>query len=317
MVFGCKSVSFDPEQDIPPLNGKVILVTGGNIGLGKQCVLEYARRRPALIWLAARNIDKAQDAADEIRQQVPDTPPIKVLAMDLSSLDSVAQAARTVIAESDRLDILMLNAGVMGAPPGLTQDGYELQFGTNYLGHALLTKLLLPLLEHTADRSNTDTNGSPQDVRIIAISSHGHVWAPKEGVLFDSLRRPADDLGAFGRYGQSKLAMVLWTRYMARKYPQFTCASIHPGVVRTNLVNNATGSPLVIRLLGKVAKGFVTPVHQGVRNQLWASVSKDVKSGEYYEPVGIGGPVSPLGENDALARKIWDWTEKELERYKV
>ncbi|OJJ79099.1 uncharacterized protein ASPGLDRAFT_1071129 [Aspergillus glaucus CBS 516.65] len=229
--------------------------------------------------------------------------------MDLSSLDSVAQAARTVTTESDHLDILMLNAGVMAAPPGLTQDGYELQFGTNYLGHALLAKLLLPLLERTAASS------SPQDVRIVAISSHGYVYAPQEGVLFDSLRKPADDLGAFGRYGQSKLAMVLWTRYLARKYPQFTCASIHPGVVRTNLMNNATGSPPIIRLLGKVTSMIFTSVDQGVRNQLWASVSKDVKSGEYYEPVGIGGPVSPLGEDDALAQRIWDWTEKELERY--
>lgn len=136
-------------------------------------------------------------------------------------------------------------------------------------------------------------------------------------MLFDSLCKPADDLGAFGRYGQSKLAMVLWTRYLARKYPQFTCASIHPGVVRTNLMSNATGSPPIIRLLGKVTSMIFTSVDQGVRNQLWASVSKDVKSGEYYEPVGIGGAVSPLGEDDALAQRIWDWTEKELERYVV
>ncbi|ODM14868.1 hypothetical protein SI65_09620 [Aspergillus cristatus] len=76
MVFlGCKSVPFDPKQDIPPLNGKMILVAGGNIGLGKQCAVEYARHQPALIWLAARNIDKGQAAADEIRQQVPDALP--------------------------------------------------------------------------------------------------------------------------------------------------------------------------------------------------------------------------------------------------
>ncbi|OJJ80685.1 uncharacterized protein ASPGLDRAFT_821195 [Aspergillus glaucus CBS 516.65] len=156
---------------------------------------------------------------------------------------------------------------------------------------------------------------TPQDVRIVMISSDAYVYAPKEGVLFDSLRKPAD-LGALGRYGQSKLAMVLWTRYIAHRYPQFTCASIHPGVVRTNLINNATGS-LPIWLLGKVASLVFTPVDQGVHNQLWASVSKDVKSGEYYEPVGIGGTVSSLGKDDALAQKVWDWTEKGLERYVV
>ncbi|KAJ5988034.1 hypothetical protein N7481_003244 [Penicillium waksmanii] len=290
MFFG-NSLPFNPEQDIPSLAGKVILVTGANIGLGKQCVLEYARHQPSLIWLAARTLDKAQTAADEIRQQleVKNTPTIKPLAMDLSSLSSVTTAARTVVAESSRLDILMLNAGIMAAPPGLTSDGYELQFGTNYIGHALFTKLLLPILEKTA------ATIPDADVRIVSLSSHGHVYAPKEGVLFDTLRTDAESLGAYGRYGQSKLAIILWTRQMARKYPQFTLASIHPGVVRTNLMNNATGSPWVIRLLGMVANKVVTPVDQGVKNQLWASVARDVKSGEYYEPVGIGGATDAEG----------------------
>lgn len=309
MVFGSKSVPFRPEEDIPSLEGKVILITGGNVGLGKQCALEYARHKPALIWLAARNTQKAQAAADEVCQQVSDAA-IKVLEMDLSSLDSVATAARTVIAESDRLDILMLNAGIMAAPPGLTRDGYELQFGTNYVGHVLLVKLLLPVLQQT-----TSLPGA--DVRVIMVSSHALVYAPKQGVVFDSLKSDAENLGAYGRYGQSKLAMTLWTREMARKYPQFKFASIHPGVVQTNLFNGATGSPMIIRMLTKLATSacLLTPVDQGARNQLWASVSKDVKSGEYYEPVGISGPASPLAEDDGLAERVWEWTEKELERF--
>lgn len=309
MVFGSKSVPFRPEEDIPSLEGKVILITGGNVGLGKQCALEYARHKPALIWLAARNPQKAQAAADEVRQQVSDAA-IKVLEMDLSSLDSVATAARTVIAESDRLDILMLNAGIMAAPPGLTRDGYELQFGTNYVGHVLLVKLLLPVLQQTTALPDAD-------VRVIMVSSHALVYAPKQGVVFDSLKSDAENLGAYGRYGQSKLAMTLWTREMARKYPQFKFASIHPGVVQTNLFNGATGSPMIIRMLTKLATSacLLTPVDQGARNQLWASVSKDVKSGEYYEPVGIAGPASPLAEDDGLAERVWEWTEKELEKF--
>ncbi len=312
MNFSKKSVPFK-TQDIPPLDGKVILVTGGNIGLGKQCVLEYARHNPARIWLAARNVEKAKAAIDEIQAQLPkDTSkpsPISLLHIDLSSLESVQTAVRTVLAESGRLDILMLNAGIMAAPPGLTKDGYELQFGTNFLGHALLAKLLLPLLQSTAT-----TPGA--DVRIIMMSSHGHMYAPKpEGIRFDILRTTANDLGPYGRYGQSKLAMILWVRQMAKLYPQFTLASIHPGVVRTNLMNNATGSPLVVRLLGKVANRIVTPVDQGVRNQLWASVGKDVKSGEYYEPVGIGGTATELGKDGGLAARLWEWTEKELGGY--
>ena len=210
MNFGKKSVPFKAERDIPPLDGKVILVTGGNIGLGKQCVLEYARHNPARIWLAARNLDKAKAAADEIQAQLQlsketsgKPSPIKLLQMDLSSLESVQAAARTVLAESGRLDILMLNAGIMAAPPGLTKDGYELQFGTNFLGHALLARLLLPLLESTAAASGAD-------VRVVMLSSHCHMYALKpEGIRFDTLRTTADDMGPYGRYGQSKLAIIL------------------------------------------------------------------------------------------------------------
>jgi NAD(P)-dependent dehydrogenase (short-subunit alcohol dehydrogenase family) len=310
-MLGSKSVSFKPESDIPPLDGKVILITGGNIGLGKQCILEYARHNPAQIWLAARSVEKAKVAIEEIQKQLPNINPatIKILELDLSSLASVQKAANNFIAQSDRLDILMLNAGIMAAPPGLTEDGFELQWGTNYLGHALLTRLLLPVLEKTVRIPGAD-------VRIIALSSHGHQYAPKpEGIQFDSLKTTADALGPYGRYSQTKLATVLWARQMAKLYPQFTVASIHPGVVQTNLMNNATGSSCVVRVLGKVANYVVTPVDQGARNQLWASVAKDVKSGEYYEPVGIGGNASEFGKNEELAQRLWDWTVEALETY--
>ncbi|KAF2685639.1 NAD(P)-binding protein [Lentithecium fluviatile CBS 122367] len=305
MAFCKHSVPFRPIQDIPPLDGKVILVTGGNIGLGKQCILEYARHNPAQIWLAARNLEKAKAAVDDIQTQLGTQAPIKLLELDLASLESVQRAATKLLSEVDRLDILMLNAGIMAAPPGLTKDGYELQFGTNYLGHALLAKSLLPLLSTTANMPNTD-------VRIIMLTSYGHTYAPKQGILFDTLKTDGDALGPYGRYGQSKLAMVLWVRKMSRLYPQFTLASIHPGVVQTNLSAGATGSPIAVRVLLRVAKSVVTSVEKGAKNQLWASVSTDVKSGEYYEPVGIGGGASEKGKDDELAEKLWDWTEKEL-----
>jgi NAD(P)-dependent dehydrogenase (short-subunit alcohol dehydrogenase family) len=181
----------------------VILVTGGNLGLGKQCVLEYARHNPAQIWLAARNVEKAKAAVEEIQKQLPKPAPIKLLELDLSSLQSVKDAASTFLAESDRLHILMLNTGIMAAPPGLRKDGYELQFGTNYIGHALLAKLVLSTLEKKAKLSDAD-------VRIIMLSSHGHMYAPKpEGIRFDTVQTKADEIGAYGRYGQSNLAIIL------------------------------------------------------------------------------------------------------------
>ncbi|KAL2861632.1 short-chain dehydrogenase/reductase [Aspergillus pseudodeflectus] len=306
-----KPIAFQADRDIPPLDGKVILVTGGNIGLGKQCVLEYAKHNPAKIYLAARTPSKGQAALEEIQRVLPKKANIVLVELDLASLDSVKNAAARVLAESDRLDILMLNAGIMATPPGLTKDGYELQFGTNYLGHALLAKLLVPLLEKTATLPSAD-------VRIVTLASHGHMYAPKpDGIKYDTLRTEAESLGAYGRYGQSKLAAVLWARHAAKLYPHLTIASIHPGAVRTNLMNNATGSPLIVRILGKVANRVVAPVEQGVRNQLWASVAEGVVTGEYYEPVGVGGTATELGKDNMLAEGLWRWTEEVLGEYTV
>jgi NAD(P)-dependent dehydrogenase (short-subunit alcohol dehydrogenase family) len=309
MICNNKSVSFNPAKDIPPLTDKVILVTGGNIGLGKQAVLEYARHRPQLIWLAARSTEKGNAAAAVIYQIVPDAS-IRVLELDLASFASVKRAAATVLSESTRLDILMLNAGIMAVPPALTADGYELQFGTNHMGHALLTKLLLPLLTQTATSSSAD-------VRVISLSSHGHIYASKPGINFDTLKTPADELGAVGRYSQSKLANVLWARQLAREYPQLTVAAVHPGMVNTQLVENATGTPAFVRMLVRVGRKLFSEVEDGVRNQLWASVAPEVESGEYYEPVGVPGGESAFAKDEGLGRRLWEWTERELEGHGI
>jgi NAD(P)-dependent dehydrogenase (short-subunit alcohol dehydrogenase family) len=118
---------------------------------------------------------------------------------------------------------------------------------------------------------------------------------------------------AFERYGQSKLANILFARRLAAQYPQFTVASVHPGIVRTNLVNGMSGLSITQRVMGPLASYFFTPVNQGAKNQLWASVAKDVKSGEYFEPVGVSGKASRLGRDQDLANELWDWTVHELE----
>ncbi|KAL4971079.1 short-chain dehydrogenase/reductase [Aspergillus stella-maris] len=307
MNFGKRSIPFNPEANIPSLEGKAILVTGGNIGLGEQSVLQYAKQSPNIIWLAARSRDKAKAAIDEIKAQLPENAKanIKFLELDLASLDSIKTAAKRVLSESDRLDILLLNAGIMAVPPGLTKDGYELQFGTNYLGHILLAKLLLPLLQKTATLPNAD-------VRLINMTSRAHNLAPKEGIKYDTLRTTAENLGPYGRYGQSKLAQILWTREAASHYPNITINAIHPGLVRTNLMGNATGSAWWAKILGKIANYVFTSVEQGVRNQLWASVSTEIRTGWYYEPVGVSGRETELARDEALARGLWEWTEEEL-----
>ncbi|KAG5807470.1 hypothetical protein H9Q74_008305 [Fusarium xylarioides] len=147
-MFWSKQQDFN-SKDIPSLEGKVILVTGATAGLGKESVLQFAHHNPSRIYLCSRNLQKAQLAAQDIKQTVPSAS-IRLLHLDLCSFASIKEAARIVLSESERLDILMLNAGTMFVPLDHTADGYEIQFGTNHMGHALLNKLLIPLLEKTA-----------------------------------------------------------------------------------------------------------------------------------------------------------------------
>ncbi|KAK4139572.1 uncharacterized protein C8A04DRAFT_15738 [Dichotomopilus funicola] len=308
---GSKSLQFNPDKDIPSLEGKVILGTGGSSGLGKQSILEFSKHGPKEIWLVARSKAKAHGAIDDIKAQVPNAPPIKFLPMDLGSFVSIRESAKTFTQQSDRLDILLLNAGIMSVPAGTTDDGYEIQFGTNHMGHALLTKLLLPTLLTTAAEPKSD-------VRVTVLASSAHRYAPAEGILFDTLKNRAERLSTITRYGQSKLANALYAKELTQHYPQLTSSSIQPGLVTTNLANTMSDSSWIMRIAWKVATAFIgVDVPTGTLNQLWASTSKEVVSGTYYEPIGRAGLGKPHTNDDALAKRLWDWTEKELKDERI
>ncbi|KAH0848006.1 hypothetical protein AYO21_03630 [Fonsecaea monophora] len=300
--------NFNPDNDIHELAGKVIVVTGGNSGCGKEMVLQLAKHYPQRIYLAARSQTKYDDAMKDISQAAPNAD-VKFLQLDLSSLASVKRAADQVISENDRLDTLVNNAGIMAHPHGLTEDGYEIQFGTNHMGHALLTRLLLPLMQSTASKPGSD-------VRIINLSSNGHNMAWGAGIYFDQLKTTMQSLGPTRLYGQSKLANVLHARELARRYPEILSVSLHPGRVETNLANvifdqNDFG--------GRFLKFFdsaagTLSVQQGTLTQLWAAVWKrqEVTNGAYYIPVGKENCGSSQSRNTELAKKLWEWTESEL-----
>ncbi|KAH7016672.1 hypothetical protein EDB80DRAFT_888023 [Ilyonectria destructans] len=150
--------SFNPDKDIPDLSGKVVLVTGGNTGLGLETILQLSKHHPAHIYLAARSEEKAKNAIEEVRSKISNAPPISFIQLDLGSFASIKAAAASFTASSDRLDILINNAGIMATPERLTEDGYEIQLGTNHLGPALLTKLLLPTLKATAAKKPSDVD---------------------------------------------------------------------------------------------------------------------------------------------------------------
>lgn len=278
----------------------------GSNGLGAESVLQLSKHNPAKIYLGTRDESRAQRAIASIKSFVPDAK-IELLPLDLASLKSVKQAADTFTASSTRLDVLMNNAGVMACPAGLTKEGYEVQFGTNHLGHALLTKLLLPTLQKTAETQN--------DVRIVNLSSSAHTWAPRGGLALKDAATDMKRYSTWSRYGQSKLANIYYTRELARRYPSIKSIAIHPGSVGTGLISGPAASyPYVGWLLRRLHPLVTVSVQEGALNQLWATVSPDARSGHFYYPVAKDFSGSEQVRDDAKALNLWEWTEAELKK---
>lgn len=230
------------------------------------------------------------------------------MSCDLASLASVKEAADKILAENTRLDLFYANAGIMAKPAGLSADGYELHFATNHLGHALLTQKLLPLLDKTADMADTD-------VRVIYTTSTA--W--RGGSLaFGRLRTPMEAavMGRWIRYGNSKLANLLYARELARRHPKLLSFSVTPGVVGTVLVTDLKLSDRMLVWVSQLGK-ILTP-EQGAYNYLWAvsTPRSSIKQGAFYEPVGqLSTMESASSKNPKLGPQLWDWTEKELEKW--
>ncbi|KAF4778587.1 short-chain dehydrogenase/reductase [Colletotrichum scovillei] len=297
--------AFNRSELLPSIKGKVILVTGGTSGLGRQAVLEYARYGPEKIWLAARNAAAAEKVIKEIQDEVP-TAPIEFIHLELTSVASIQNAAHIFRLKSSRLDILMLNAGIVATPPGLTEDGYEVQFGTNYIGSVLLAKLLSPTLLDTAETPEAD-------VRIVFLGSQAASMAPTEGIIFEAIKTDFGEVGAWARYGQSKLAVILYARELAKRQTKIKVCVVDPGFVDTNWAQSWKSSSYILGALYPLMRMASSSVDNGVQNQLWASVHPDVKSGMYYLPVGKPAVETGNLANQKLGQKLWEWTETELE----
>ncbi|KAI1389136.1 oxidoreductase [Hypoxylon trugodes] len=299
------NITFD-KSTIPNLTGRVILITGGTGGIGAELVVELVKHNPGRIFFTGRNAKSAESTIQRAQVAAPNAP-VSFIQCDLASMASVNEAARKILAETDRLDVFLANAGIMAKPEGLSADGYEIQFATNHLGHALLTKKLLPLLERTADLPGAD-------VRVIITTSTA--WGGGS-LPFDRFKTTIKGhLGRWMRYSHSKLANLLYARELARRYPKVLSFSLTPGVVSTSLVSD----------LGLLDKGIVyvsqlgqvlTP-EQGTFNHLFAiSAPRDsLKPGAFYEPVGKLSKMETARSKDPdLPGQLWDWTEKELEKW--
>lgn len=240
---------------------------------------------------------------------------VTFLECNLGSLASVRDAAKNILSSTQRLDVLFCNAGILDPPLGLSEDGYEIHFGVNYLGHAFLIKLLLSLLLKT-------TEVQP-DVRVILLGSRAYRFHDPRGIVFKDLRTTQQNLTRFGmfggllRYFQSKLAIVLYTVELARRYPMIKVVAVHPGIIDTPLTPHWMKANALTRFITAGGEGGIKKPEEGSWNQLWAATGSGVISGEYYEPVGILGTRTKKSKDPELRNELWEWTEEQLKIWAV
>ncbi|KAK9428936.1 hypothetical protein V1505DRAFT_401522 [Lipomyces doorenjongii] len=245
------------------------------------------------IYFTGRDSKRAAAVISECEAKVPNIK-LNFIAHDVASLATVA-TAKQFISISQRLDILMCNAGVMALHPGLTEDGYEA---------TICVTLLLPTLLRTVEMADSN-------LRIIFLTSTGFRAHPRGGVVFKDLRTTQDYglAGQWLRYGQCKLANILYACELARRYPNITTVSVHPSVIATGLVGNL--SPLNKRLVYLTNLGRVKSVAD-------ATQDKDkIVNGAYYESFAILGKHDKKSKSEKLAEELWEWTQKKLEGYQA
>lgn len=285
------------SRDIPELTGKRAIVTGANTGIGFETARVLASKG-ALVIMTCRNMEKGESSANSIRKETR-RDDIEVTKLDLASLSSIRQFADDFRRRYDRLDLLINNAGVMMPPYSRTIDGFELQFGTNHLGHFALTGLLIDLLMRT--------EGSC----MVAASSFAH----KLGTInFDDINWK-ESYKRIRAYAQSKLANLLFTYELQRKLSAIgsktIAVAVHPGWTRTNLQRHAIYFKILNPILGQNVKMGALPT-------LYAATSRDVRGGEYFGPGGWkelrGYPKKVESSEESLdleiAKRLWAVSEE-------
>ena len=289
--------------DVPDQSGRVAIVTGANTGIGYETAAVLARHG-AHVVLAVRNLEKGNAALARIIAASPKAD-ATLQQLDLTSLDSVRRAAEALRKAYSRIDLLVNNAGVMYTSKQQTEDGFELQFGTNHLGHFALTGLLLDHL--------LPVRGS----RVVTVSSQGHrIWA---AIHFDDLQweRRYDRVSA---YGQAKLANLLFTyelqRRLAAKEARTIAVAAHPGATNTELTRNL---PSIIKPAAAVLWPLVSQgAAMGALPTLRAATDPSVEGGQYYGPDGIGEQrghpklvkSSAQSHDEELQRRLWTVSEE-------
>jgi NAD(P)-dependent dehydrogenase (short-subunit alcohol dehydrogenase family) len=297
-------------NDIPDQSGRVVLVTGGNSGLGYQIVLQLARKG-ARVLLGCRDRGRGAAALERLAADAPGGH-AELVQLDLADLASVERFSTGFLAGGQGLDLLVNNAGVMAIPHReTTAQGYERQFGTNYLGHFALTGRLLPAL---AQRPGS---------RVVTVSSNMHKRA--SGIDFDDLQAERS-YRPWAAYEQSKLANAMFVLELDRRLRSagldVVSAGAHPGFAATNLQvtgPQSGGSGLMARGMGLATRLFAQPARDGALPVLYAATAEDVHGGEYFGPDGPGemrgrhpklAQFSRAAHDEAVAARLWAVSEE-------
>lgn len=267
------------------LEGKVVAITGANIGIGRAAA-EALAERGAQLRLLCRSLDKAAPVVDALRSKTD----VVAIACDLGNLGSVRQAATELLARDEPLHVLINNAGV-GGQRGVTNDGFELHFGVNHLGHFLLTNLVLDRLKASAP------------ARIVHVASGSHFKARK--IDWDAVQHPTSSVSGFPEYTVSKLANVLFNAELARRLAGsgVTTYAVNPGRVASNIWNRM---PWPLRPLFKLT---MWSTERGAYSTTRAATDLD-GTGRYFDKHGVEQPASDPGRDRDLAAELWSRSAK-------
>ncbi|XP_010553028.1 PREDICTED: short-chain dehydrogenase TIC 32, chloroplastic-like [Tarenaya hassleriana] len=299
--FGSASTAEEVSQGIDA-SSLTAIITGGSGGIGKETARVLAKRGARVI-IGARNMGAAENAKAEILKH-NSSARVTVLELDLSSIASVRSFVRDFDSLSLPLNLLINNAGIMFCPYQLSQDGIELQFATNHIGHFLLTNLLLERMKKTVKESGVQG-------RIVNLSSVAHIYAYPHGILFDDI----NDISCYSdkrAYGQSKLANILHANELSRRLQEegvnITVNSVHPGLIFTNLFQHTA---LLMRFLKFFSFFLWKTVPQGAATTCYVALHPNMEgeTGKYYADCNEVSP-SKLARDQSLALKLWDFSIK-------
>ncbi|KAH6770890.1 Rossmann-fold superfamily protein [Perilla frutescens var. hirtella] len=288
-------------------SGLTAIVTGASSGIGLETTRVLAKRGVHVV-MGIRNMTAGKEVREEIIKENP-AAKIDAMELDLSSLQSVTNFASHFTSSGLPLNILINNAGIMIPPFTLSADKIELQFATNYLGHFLLTHLLLETMKKTARHTK-------REGRIVNVSSTAHRYSYKQGIRFDKIN-DQQGYSRFLAYGQSKLANILHANELGRRLKEegadITANSLHPGVITTNLFRYAgifQGNLGIFEGMVSTIGGLLLKnVQQGASTTCYVALHPQLKgiSGQYFSDNNLDKPHSKATHTD-LAAKLWDFT---------